>query len=56
VSAAALTQDGHADMAYTLTGPETLTARQRVARLGAVLGRAPVLDELAVEQGPHAVA
>ena len=40
VSAAVLTQDGHAGKAYVLTGPEALSARQRVARLGAVLGSA----------------
>lgn len=50
VSAAVLTQDGHAGKAYTLTGPEALSARQRVARLGAALGRDLTFVELTEEQ------
>jgi len=50
VSAAILTQDGHAGKAYTLTGPETLTARQRLALIGAALGRDLTFVELTEEQ------
>lgn len=39
VSAAVLTQDGHAGRAYTLTGPEALTPRQRLAAIGAATRR-----------------
>ncbi len=39
VSAAVLTQDGHAGRAYALTGPEALTPRRRLAVIGAAIGR-----------------
>ncbi|MBF6331602.1 NAD(P)H-binding protein [Nocardia transvalensis] len=38
VAAAVLTQDGHAGVTYTLTGPETLTRVERVRQLGVALG------------------
>ncbi|MCU0466373.1 MAG: SDR family oxidoreductase [Anaerolineae bacterium] len=39
VAALTLTEDGHADRAYTLTGPEALSYEQVAAKLSAVLGR-----------------
>ncbi|MFG1942172.1 NAD(P)H-binding protein [Nonomuraea sp. NPDC048826] len=39
VVAIALMQDGHADQAYDLTGPEALTHRQQAEAIGAGLGR-----------------
>lgn len=50
VSAAVLAQDGHAGRSYTLTGPEALTARQRVARLGAAIGKELTFVELTEAQ------
>lgn len=38
VGALALTEDGHAGQAYTLTGPEVLTAPQQVAAIAAAIG------------------
>jgi uncharacterized protein YbjT (DUF2867 family) len=40
VAVAALTQDGHANVAYELSGPEALTFGEAVARVGEVSGRA----------------
>ncbi|GLZ28285.1 nucleotide-diphosphate-sugar epimerase [Lentzea sp. NBRC 105346] len=39
VAVRALLEDGHAGQAYTLTGPEVLTARQQAARIGNAIGR-----------------
>lgn len=39
VAALALTEDGHAGKAYTLTGPEVLTVPQQVAAIAAAVGR-----------------
>lgn len=39
VAVRALLDDGHAGQAYTLTGPEVLTAREQVACIGAAIGR-----------------
>lgn len=39
VAALALTEEGHAGHAYTLTGPEALTAREQTKILANVLGR-----------------
>ncbi|GAA3865859.1 NAD(P)H-binding protein [Saccharothrix violaceirubra] len=39
VAATVLTTDGHAGKEYWLTGPEALTARDRLAAIAAVLGR-----------------
>ncbi|GAA2794400.1 NAD(P)H-binding protein [Crossiella cryophila] len=38
VAVAALTQDGHAGQSYLLTGPEALTAAERIALLSAATG------------------
>ncbi len=54
VAAAALLDDGHAGRAYTLTGPQALTMRDRVAILSRAVGRAiafePITPERAVER------
>ena len=39
VAVAALTEAGHGQRAYRLTGPEPLTVGERLEVLGAVLGR-----------------
>ncbi|WP_437638662.1 SDR family oxidoreductase [Sorangium sp. So ce854] len=46
VAVAALTQDGHAGKTYTLTGPEVLSLRQKIAILAAAAGREIKLVEL----------
>lgn len=48
VAARCLVEEGHEGNAYELTGPESLTRRQRVARIGAALGR-----ELTYVDLPH---
>ena len=50
VAAAALVEDGHAGRTYPITGPEALTAPQRVATIAGVLGRPIGFVELSVEQ------
>lgn len=50
VTAVALTEDGHAGRTYTLTGPETLTVRDKVRILAAARGREVALTELSAEQ------
>ncbi|WP_378735958.1 NmrA family NAD(P)-binding protein [Nocardia brasiliensis] len=54
VAATALLEDGHAGRAYNLTGPESLTPRERIAILSRVLGRdiafAPITHEQAIER------
>ena len=39
VALVALTQEGHAGRAYRLSGPQALTAAERLATIGAVTGR-----------------
>jgi uncharacterized protein YbjT (DUF2867 family) len=39
VAAAALTQDGHGGRTYWITGPELITARDKVRIIGEVIGR-----------------
>jgi uncharacterized protein YbjT (DUF2867 family) len=39
IAAESLLNDGHAGQSYLLTGPETLTLRQKVDRIGQALGR-----------------
>lgn len=46
----ALTEDGHEAKAYTLTGPQPVSAAQQVEQLGGVLGRRLSLAELTVTQ------
>ncbi|GHB21963.1 NAD(P)H-binding protein [Streptomyces chryseus] len=50
VAAVALTEDGHAGRTYTLTGPETLTVRDKVRALTAARGREIALTELTPAQ------
>jgi uncharacterized protein YbjT (DUF2867 family) len=54
VAAAALTQPGHANRAYEVTGPEAMTAEQQVAILSDVLGRplkVEPLSDQAMQEG-----
>ncbi|MBF6167884.1 NmrA family NAD(P)-binding protein [Streptomyces gardneri] len=54
VAAVALLHDGHAGRAYNLTGPESLTPRQRIAILAEALDReitfVPITHEQAVDR------
>ncbi|MEU1818892.1 NmrA family NAD(P)-binding protein [Streptomyces roseifaciens] len=54
VAAVALLDDGHAGRAYNLTGPESLTPRERIAILSRVVGRdiafAPITHEQALDR------
>ncbi|MGA4846489.1 NAD(P)H-binding protein [Streptomyces sp. G5(2025)] len=50
VAVRALTEDGHAGQAYTLTGPEPLTAVEQTEQLGQVLGRRLRFEELEADQ------
>jgi len=54
VAAVALLDDGHAGHAYNLTGPESLTPRERIAILSRAIGRdiafVPITHEQAVER------
>ncbi|WP_217197023.1 NmrA family NAD(P)-binding protein [Streptomyces buecherae] len=50
VAVHALTEDGHAGRRYVLSGPEALTVPQKVAVLGAALGRELRYVELTEEQ------
>ncbi|MFC6023776.1 NmrA family NAD(P)-binding protein [Plantactinospora solaniradicis] len=54
VAAMALLEDGHAGRAYNLTGPESLTPRQRIAVLSRAIGRdvtfVPITHEQAVDR------
>jgi uncharacterized protein YbjT (DUF2867 family) len=50
VSAAVLTQDGHAGRTYVLTGPEALTPRQRLAVVAETVGRSLRFVELSEAQ------
>ena len=54
VAAAALRDDGHAGRAYNLTGPESLTPRERIAILSRAIGRdiafVPITHEQAVDR------
>jgi uncharacterized protein YbjT (DUF2867 family) len=50
VAAVALLRDGHAGRRYQLTGPESLTRAQRVAAIGAALGREVPYVELTHEE------
>ncbi|MEW9532437.1 SDR family oxidoreductase [Microbispora sp. NPDC049125] len=50
VAAAVLTEDGHAGEAYHLTGPEVLTARDKIRILAEATGRDLTFEELTPEQ------
>ncbi|WP_327581425.1 NAD(P)H-binding protein [Nonomuraea sp. NBC_00507] len=50
VAAAVLARGGHGGKAYTLTGPQPYTARQRLATIGKVLGSELHFDELTEQQ------
>ncbi|MDO0939459.1 NAD(P)H-binding protein [Streptomyces sp. DG2A-72] len=50
VAVRVLTEDGHAGGAYTLTGPEALSAAQQVDQLGRLLGVPLRLEELSPGQ------
>jgi uncharacterized protein YbjT (DUF2867 family) len=50
VAAVALTEDGHAGRAYTLTGPEVLTPRDKIRILSEATGRNLTFEELTPDQ------
>ncbi|MBB5850649.1 NmrA family NAD(P)-binding protein [Amycolatopsis umgeniensis] len=50
VAATALVEDGHSGKVYNLTGPEALTTRERIAILGAALGRDLDLEQITRQQ------
>ncbi|WP_433275718.1 NmrA family NAD(P)-binding protein [Pseudonocardia xinjiangensis] len=50
VAAAVLVGEGHAGRTYSITGPETLTPRQRVAVIAGAIGRPVEFVELTEEQ------
>ncbi|MFF4102569.1 SDR family oxidoreductase [Streptomyces sp. NPDC001903] len=52
----ALTEDGHAGRAYTLTGPRAISAAEQTAQLAEVLGRPLRFEELGPEQARTALA
>ncbi|WP_405624831.1 NAD(P)H-binding protein [Streptomyces sp. NBC_00016] len=51
-----LTEEGHAGRAYTLTGPQALSAVEQTRQLGAVLGVALRFEELSPAQARAALA
>ncbi|MYT22494.1 NAD(P)H-binding protein [Streptomyces sp. SID7760] len=55
VAVRALTGDGHAGRAYTLTGPEAITAAEQTAQLARLLGRPLRFEELGPEQARTAL-
>ncbi|MFF4442362.1 SDR family oxidoreductase [Streptomyces sp. NPDC001621] len=50
VARTALTQDGHAGAAYSLTGPEAITPVEQVAAVGRAIGRELRHEEITAEQ------
>lgn len=52
----ALTEEGHAGRAYTLTGPEALTAVEQTRQLGRLLGVALRFEELGPDRARAALA
>ena len=56
VAVRVLTEEGHAGCAYTLTGPEALTAVEQKRQLGRLLGVALRLQELSVDEARAALA
>jgi uncharacterized protein YbjT (DUF2867 family) len=56
VAARILVDGGHAGASYELTGPESLTRRERVARIGAALGRDLRYVELGRDRGIEQLA
>lgn len=50
LAVAALTEPGHERQAYTLYGPQSLTQRQLVERIGDAIGRSVRFEELSVDQ------
>ena len=56
VAARALTEEGHAGHAYTLTGPQALTAVEQTRALGRLLGIPLRFEELTLSQARTALA
>lgn len=56
VAARVLTEEGHAGCAYTLTGPEAVTAAGQTGQLGRLLGVALRFEELTVDEARAALA
>jgi uncharacterized protein YbjT (DUF2867 family) len=55
VAAAALTEDGHADELYELTGPRALTFGQAVREIGRATGRPVAFTRITVDDYAHAL-
>jgi uncharacterized protein YbjT (DUF2867 family) len=55
VAVRALTEDGHQGRAYTLTGPQALSAADQTEQLGRALGRRLRFEELTPEQADSAL-
>lgn len=56
VAVRALVEEGHAQRAYTLTGPQALTAAEQARQLGELLGVALRFEELSLGQARAALA
>ncbi|WP_328623604.1 MULTISPECIES: NAD(P)H-binding protein [unclassified Streptomyces] len=56
VAVRVLTEAGHEGRAYTLTGPEAITAVEQTAQLAELLGRPLSFEELGTEQARAALA
>ena len=55
VAVAALTEDGHQNQAYFISGPESVTQRRQLEIIGEALGRPLVFDELTDAQARQAL-
>ncbi|MGC5365355.1 NAD(P)H-binding protein [Streptomyces sp. DT24] len=56
VARAALTEPGHRERTYALTGPERITARQQVGAIAAVLGREVPFAEIGRQEAHRQMA
>ncbi|GAA1208769.1 NAD(P)H-binding protein [Pseudonocardia alaniniphila] len=50
VAATALTEDGHAEQTYVITGPHALTSAERTRLIGEAIGREVTFDQLNEDQ------
>jgi uncharacterized protein YbjT (DUF2867 family) len=54
VGVRALTEPGHDEMEYVLTGPQSLTQREQILTIGEVIGRTLTVEELSREEARQA--
>jgi uncharacterized protein YbjT (DUF2867 family) len=52
VAVAALTEDGHANATYAVTGPALVTQREQLAAIGKAIGRELAYEEVPAEEAP----